>query len=117
MKGVFLMYERKHYLKTALTILLVTAIVVGFFYGLAALNRWSYQRGPTVIGNYDGISGLTPNIEVICNNNNDVHWTYRVDHTTGYVYLVYENGWDFGMATVMEPNGAPMTLDKFLNTR
>ena len=99
--------------KVILTIIIIAAIL----FGLVALLKVSNNVGPTIADTHEEYSGVIPHMEKVAHNREDGYWSYYVDHTTNNVYLVYRCGYQFGMSTILNPDGTTMTLEQLINTR
>ncbi len=110
-------YRTRHILKIILITVVCISLFVAFILGVSALSRWSHLRGPSMADTNESYNKLVPSMEQIQVNEKDVYWTYYVDHTTDYVYLVYDNYHQFGVAALLNTDGTPMTLEQFVNSR
>ena len=107
----------KGLLKGTVIIILIVGILLGIIYGASWIGDRATLASHSLASTHEEYSGLTPKMEKISNNPDDVNWTYYVDHTTDSIYLVKETTYQFGISPVLNSDGTPMTLEQLINTR
>ena len=107
----------KGLLKGTVIIILIVGILLGIIYGASWIGNRATLASHSLASTHEEYSGLTPKMEKISNNPDDVNWTYYVDHTTDSIYLVKETTYQFGISPVLNSDGTPMTLEQLINTR
>ena len=95
-------------------VLTVAAIVLLLAAMIKLIDRADYKR-PVLADKHMKYNGLVPSMEKISRGPKDACWSYYVDHTTNHVYIVYDAGYHFGLASVQNPDGTPMTLEQLAN--
>ena len=107
----------KGLLKGTVIIILIVGILLGIIYGASWIGNRATLASHSLASTHEEYSGLTPKMEKISNNPDDVNWTYYVDHTTDSIYLVKETTYQFGISPVLNSDGTLMTLEQLINTR
>ena len=107
----------KGLLKGAVIIILIVGILLGIIYGASWIGDRATLASHSLASTHEEYNRLTPKMEKISNNPDDVNWTYYVDHTTNSIYLVKETTYQFGISPVLNSDGTPMTLEELDNHR